>query len=531
MLYLYVLAPILVGLLAYILRRNQSASFVLVLFQALDTLAVVGLFWQVRQTGTIVNNIGGWPDGMAITLYVDQLAAAMLLMTSILFLFFILFSYKQNYFTAQFFFLFMVLQGLLNGLFLTNDLFNIFVLLEVSTVTVSVLIMFNKEKQAIYDGMIYFFVNVIGSAFLLFGIGFIYKTFGLLDIRAIGQSMELVENSRAVIIPYALMFTTLSLKTAVMPLFSWLPKAHGTPSAPPVVSAFLSGLYIKIGVYLSIRFSDMFGSAIDMQNFFFVLGFFTSVIGFVLALSQKDIKLILAYHTVSQVGLIIVALNMDSEIAFWGGVYHIFNHALFKSALFLTAGLIYNVYGTRNVYEIRGVMRKMPLVGVATLFAILGITGAPFFNGSLSKYMIAHGTNSPVVAAMLNLINLGTITSFVKYSTMLFGRDTGKEANLDRYSQWSALGLGIMSLLTGVFGRQTIRLLFDYSLTVSQAEYFQKGVVYFVMIAAAVLLYRGPVKNSKLLNKAGAIEFTFNGTITAVALYFVGLLGFLLVTV
>src|SRR5699024_12776643 len=117
------------------------------------------------------------------------------------------------------------------------------------------------------------------------------------------------------IIPFAMMMVTVSLKTAVIPLFSWLPKAHGTPSAPPVVSALLSGLYIKTGVYLFIRFVNMYSPVIDMKEFFFVIGLLTSIVGFVMSLGQHDIKLILAYRTVSQIGLIMIGLHMVERCA------------------------------------------------------------------------------------------------------------------------------------------------------------------------------------------------------------------------
>lgn len=527
MIYWFVLAPIIIGLLAYIFPDRISRPL-LIVFQLLFVLAVFGLFMEVKTSGEVLLNIGGWPDGFAITLLADEISTVLMLMTSVIYLFFLIYSYNQIYYESQFFFLYLVLQGLMMGLFLSSDLFNIFIFLEVSTVVVSILIMINKEKQAIYDGMIYFFVNVIGSSFLLFGIGFIYRIFGMLDMRVLKDMMPMLEDPSAVFIPYAFMMTTLSLKTAVIPLFSWLPKAHGTPSAPPVVSAVLSGLYIKSGVYLFIRFNDMYSPVIDMSEFFFVIGFLTAVVGFVMALGQRDIKLILAYHTVSQVGLIMMGINMGSEIAFWGGVYHILNHALFKSTLFLTAGQIYDEYGTRNVYEIRGVLKRMPWVGIATALAILGITGAPLFNGSISKYMIAHGTDNYAVTLMLNLVNLGTVMSFVKYATMLFG-DSGKEghAKTDRLSIFSSMFLGLASLLTGVFGVQVSQFLFSYELQVVTAEYIQKGIVYALMIIAGVGFYNGIIKHGGWLYRVGHIELTFNGIITAMAGYFIFLLSVL----
>ncbi|WP_237585495.1 complex I subunit 5 family protein [Alkalibacterium sp. MB6] len=527
MLGIFVLAPILMGALTVIFQK-KSLTPLIYMFQAAYIAFSFYIFFLVKENGPQVWNVGGYQDGLSMSLYADSLSIFMVLMTAVFYMAFLVFAKNAEYFEAKFQFLYLVLQGLMMGLFLTSDLFNIFIFLEVSTVVVSILIMYNKEKQAIYDGMIYFFVNVIGTSFLLLGIGMLYRTFGLLDIRFLSEAMHLLESPSAVFLPYALMMVTVSLKTAVTPLFSWLPKAHGTPSAPPVVSAVLSGLYIKSGVYLFIRFSQMFLPVIDMHVFFFWIGFLTAVVGFVMALGQHDIKLILAYHTVSQVGLIMMGVNMASEIAFWGAVYHIFSHAIFKSTLFLTAGIIYEEYGTRNVYRIRGLFKRMPWVAVATALAILGITGAPFFNGSISKYMIAHGSHDYGVTLMLNLINLGTSMSFVKYATMLFGPSPKEgKAKTDLWATVAAMAMGFTSLLTGLFAEGLTEFLFNFEVHVVVEEYVQKGFVYVLMLIAGIAFYNGIIKHGGLITRIGHIELTFNGIITSMVGYLIVLIAFL----
>lgn len=521
MLSIFVLAPILMGVIALIFQHKIFKSLTYI-FQILYTGFAFYVFMLVKEGGPIVYNFGGYVDGLALSFYADAISIFMVLMTAVFYIAFLIYTMNEEYAEPQFYFLFLVLQGLMMGLFLTSDLFNIFVFLEVSTVVVSILIMYNKDRQAIYDGMIYFFVNVIGSSFLLFGIGMLYRTFGLLDMRALTEAMGMLNSPRAIILPMSLMMVTVSLKTAVTPLFSWLPKAHGTPSAPPVVSAVLSGLYIKSGVYLFIRFTNMFSSMIDVSQFFFWIGFVTAVIGFIMALGQSDIKLILAYHTVSQVGLIMIGLNMGSEIAFWGSVYHIFSHAIFKSTLFLTAGLIYEEYKTRNVYEIRGLFKRMPWVAAATAFAILGITGAPFFNGSISKYMIAHGSSEAWVAVLLNIVNLGTVMSFVKYSTIFFGKNQlGKKAKTDNYAVIASLLMGITSLITGIFGENLTEFFFNFEVLVNPSEYLEKGITYVVMIFIGILVYQRIIKHGGIIAKIGHLELTFNGIITSMVGYLI----------
>lgn len=522
-----VLAPILMGVVAVIVQHKIMKP-VIYLFQILYAGFAFYVFGLVKATGPMLLHFGGYADHLAISFYADAISIFMVLMTSVFYIAFLIYTMNEDYAEPQFYFLFLVLQGLMMGLFLSSDLFNIFVFLEVSTVVVSILIMYNKDKQAIYDGMIYFFVNVIGTSFLLFGIGLLYRTFGLLDIRALTEAMNLLENAQAIILPLGLMMVTISLKTAVTPLFSWLPKAHGTPSAPPVVSAILSGLYIKSGVYLFIRFTNMFAPIINLNTFFFWIGFLTALIGFIMALGQKDIKLILAYHTVSQIGLIMMGINMGSEIAFWGSVYHIFSHAIFKSTLFLTAGIIYKEYGTRNVYEIRGLLKRMPWVAAATAFAILGITGAPFFNGSISKYMIAHGTADIWVTFLLNIINLGTIMSFVKYATIFFGSSNKKDrVSSDKYAISASLFMGITALITGIYGEALTKFFFNYDVQVNTSEYIEKGFVYVLMIIIGILAYHRIIKHGGFIARIGHLELTFNGIITSMVGFFIVIILYL----
>ena len=521
-----VLTPVLAGIITFVFFKKHSRRF-LIVFQIFMIISAYNILHKVKSEGSYLINLGGWPDGIAITLLADRVSSAMLLMVSIIYLALLFFGNNKKYFTPQFGFLFMTLQGLMMGLFLSSDLFNIFVFVEISTVIVSILIMFNKEKQSIYDGMIYLLVNVVGATFFLFGIGFIYKNFGVLDIRTVSSAVLALEDKNAVILPYAFMMSTLSLKTALMPLFSWLPKAHGTPSAPTVVSAILSGLYIKSGIYIFIRLQEMFYPIIDMKIEFFIVGLLTAVVGFVLALSQRDIKLILAYSTVSQIGVIMMALNIGQEAAYWGGIYHIFNHALFKSTLFLTAGIIIEDYGTRDVYTIRGVFQRMPLTAFTMIFAVLGITGAPLFNGSISKYLISNGTEQLWVTIALTVVNMGTIITFVKFSSILFGKDSREKASDNLFCNVVVVIMGVLCLLSGVFGKQLIHFLFGYSANIKLVSYMVKSISFVIMLLLGIVLYHGVIKRTKLLYKIAAIELSFNGICTAITMYFIGMIIYL----
>ena len=410
-----------------------------------------------------------------------------------------------------------------------DDLFSIFVLVEVSTMVVSLLIMYKRDSRSMYDGLIYLLINTFSMTIFLFGLALLYRELGTFSLSYITEIIGDVENIRPLYLPYALLMTSACLKAAIMPLFSWLPKAHGTPSAPSVVSAVLSGLYVKGGIYLFIRLSRAF-YVIDSCAFFFVCGVITAVVGFLFAISQQDIKLILSYHTVSQLGLIMLSVNMQSDLALWGGIYHIISHALFKSVLFLCAGVIVDSYATRNVYQISGVFKRMPLVSLACIFAILGITGAPLFNGSISKYMIGHANEGLWMQALLIFINFGTLLSFVKFFQIFKNNKSETRAHVPANRRVILMLLGALCLFGGIFGGTAIRGLFGITVAIDAHEYLVKSIIYAVSLAAAYLIYLSGLTQSKAFKRIRALDFGFNEIALTLPVFFCILLGYLMLS-
>jgi multicomponent Na+:H+ antiporter subunit D len=525
-----VLLPIMTGIITYLFFAKH-AKYVVLVMQSVFFAISFYIFYYVKIHGEMIDLLGGYDLGISIALRCDRVSAALILLNAFLFTCMIFFNYHKEYMNKLFLFLFLALQGLINGIFLSNDLFNIYVLTELSTIVVSILIMFKKDNQSIYDGMVYLLTNLVAMTFFLLGIGYIYKIFGSLDLTVIGDRMVYIEDPKFLILPYSLIITAVGLKAALMPLFSWLPRAHGTPSAPSIVSAILSGLYVKCGVYLFIRTNVLFQPVLDTTHIFLVIGFLTAVIGFVFALSQTDIKLILAYSTVSQIGLIIFGLSLNHEYSYEGSIYHILNHAIFKSVLFLTAGMIIEEYETRDIREIRGVFRRMPFVAIVTIMAILGITGAPLFNGSISKYLIQKGTYvSDLLEYGLILINVGTIMCFVKYASMLMGPLTGEKYS-PRFNQKIVIGLlGLTCFVGGIFGANFIEFLFNVDVQISIDGYIRKSIIYVVSLVFGVFFYRVLYHRLGLFNKIREIELPFNEICLSIVIFFACLYSYLQIT-
>ena len=521
MLSFFATAPIVIGILLFVLPLKKTARAVAAVAQA----ALFGFAFYIFlmcKDGDIITRVGNYAEAMGIVLKVDTLASVFLMLTSFIFLVAIVYCFNEKFSRLFWFFLF-VWQGLLNSVFMSNDIFNIFVLVEVATVVVAVLIMFSRDNRSMYDGMVYLMVNIVAMQFYLFGAGYIYKLTGTLDMTAAADAISQLDKS-SLILPVALIMTSISLKCALMPLFSWLPKAHGTPGAPSAVSAILSGLHIKSGVYLFIRFQVVF-SELDMSGFFLIVGMITGIAGALFALSQTDVKLMLAYSTISQVGMIMIGLNVSEIHSYTGSVYHIFNHALFKSALFLCAGAVTHAYGTRDIRQIRGVLRRYPLVGVASVMAILGIVGTPFFNGSISKYFITSAASWAVEGPII-LINLGTIIVFIKYSTMLFGRcDSTTPVKIDKCMQASILALGILCLAGGIFGEQSIEFLFNVEVSVDAAGYLAKAGLFAASVVAGYFIFKYFVDKHPFFMRIRGFDMSFRWMCASIGGFFAVMLA------
>jgi len=517
MLHWLVFTPIISAAVIYLIPSEKAGKILSIIVQAFLTCCTFYIFLLCKE-GDIVTKVGNYHGNLGITLKLDALSSVFIILTSFIFSIATLYCINEN-FGRIFWFLLLIWEGLLFGVFMSRDFFNTFILMEIITVMVAIMIMYKRDNRSMYDGIIYLMSNVVAIQFYLFGVGYIYKITGVLNIDAASQALSSIDKASQ-LLPYALIMTFISLKCALIPLFSWLPKAHGTPSAPPVISAILSGLHIKTGLYVFIRFQSVF-QQISLNEFFLTVGIITGIVGFIFAISQTDIKLILAYHTISQIGMTMIGLNIPGVYPHTGSMYHIISHAFFKSGLFFSAGIVAHAYGTRDLYKIRGVLRRNPIVGIGIIMAIFGITGAPFFNGSISKYFIVSGANWIVSGAMI-LINLGTTISFIKFSTMLFGKHEEEQGRMkvDICQQAAVLIMGILCLAGGIFWKQSINFLFNISVKVDTAGYIQKAVIFFISTAVGYLIFKFYIKKSKLLKRIRTIELGFREICVCIGLFF-----------
>jgi len=491
--------PIVASLLIYLFRGVKVTILVFVSQIALSVVAVLYALHLSTNPSDALLVFGGWDERIGISFYNDNLSLTFIFLTIIMWWIVLMYVFKHGKYDNKFIFFLTFLQGIFLGIIQTNDLFNMFVFIELTTVLVAILIAYRKTGPAFRAAIYYLLLNTVGALFFLVGVIMLYNVYGVINIRMIASVIDLHSDSTIVRLSYVMMISGISVKAALFPLFTWLPKAHGV--AQSGISALLSGLIVKGALYAFIRINNtMFaGASYQTGELFFYIGLTTALVGVLFAMSQKEMKQILAYHTVSQVGIMMMGLSSLNENAFNGGLFHILNHAFFKSLLFLCAGIIIHTYQAKKVGEVRGLLKTMPLLSITMIIAMLSISGAPFFNGFISKSMVKYAMKGDwIQESLFFLVNLGTATSFIKFSQVFFGpkQMVEKEKNPLQYA--SLIVLALLCLGIGIFYQPLSQILFQVDLSSISLWKIQNFFDYFVFVGVGFMLYRFVVSKDYL---------------------------------
>jgi len=414
------------------------------LIAALCTLLLLlGSGYLIAQQDVLTYWIGmghwGWPV-IGINLVCDGLSRFLLLTVCIVTFAATVFSipYMKRYTDRPLYYsLFLLMVSGMNGVVLTGDMFNLFVFLEIASISSYALVAFGCEREELEASFKYLVLGSISSTLVLFGVGMMYGVTGYLNMGKIGVTVAELGAGRhaTVLLAGAFLTTGLGLKAAMVPFHAWLPDAH--PSAPAPISAMLSGVLIKAsGVYALCRvLFNVLGTPTYLSVFGPVLmglGALSMIVGVLLAVGQWDFKRLLAYHSISQMGYVVLALGVGGVamaapssdavkaaggLAIFGALFHLFNHAIFKSCLFLSSGSIEHSAGTRRLKEMGGLAHRMPVTSLCCRVAALSISGVPPFNGFWSKLIIIIAViqaGHPWLGALTVLVSFLTLVSFVK---------------------------------------------------------------------------------------------------------------------
>ena len=443
MLPLMVALPLAAAFVMPLLEKLHEPEWLIDLIATLLGAVLLGLSIHfIRAPAQIVYWMGGWaPEGgvVGIALVCDGLTRLMLLTINLVALVAVLFSlrYMQRYTTKGFYFcLFFLMVAGMNGVALAGDMFNLFVFIEVAAISSYALVAYGVESEELEASFKYLVLGSLASTFVLFGVAILYNLTGTLNMAQIRAQMPALAGNRALYVAAGFFVMGLGMKAAMVPFHAWLPDAH--PSAPAPISAMLSGVLIKaLGVYALARiFFSVLGPTAEYATVLMAIGGLSMLVGVLLAVGQWDFKRLLAYHSISQMGYVVLALGIGGAVvarggsttvaglAVFGGLFHLFNHAAFKSLLFLCSGATEYATGTRQLKELGGLAHRMPVTSACCRIASLSIAGVPPFNGFWSKLIIIAAAvlaGYYGLAALATLVAFLTLVSFVKVQRYVIG--------------------------------------------------------------------------------------------------------------
>jgi len=437
--------------------------------------------WQVMTFGPYSYQMGNWPPPWGIELYIDYLAAFTSLTMTGVGLIVLIYASKdllheiKPHLLGWYYTLYLLLIASMVGMALTNDIFNLFVFVEICAIAACGIISIKESKECLEAAFKYLVLSALGSGCLLLAIALLYMVTGHLNFdfiaQALPEAIRMYPNN--ILAALALLLVGLGVKAALLPLHVWLPDAHS--SAPSPSSAVLSGLVIKIYAVALLRllyqvFPDNLFETTPVMTILLWMSTLAIIIGSMFAIVQEDIKKMLAYSSVAQIGYVFLGFALMDFSALTGAILHVFNHALMKAMLFLAAGAFIYSTGVRRLTELKGIGQTMPLPAAAFTIGALAMVGIPLTNGFISKWYLVLGAldgGQPFFAAV---ILISSLLNGIYYLPIVlrsfFHEPQGQVAApkpLPRLMQVPLALLGLGCLLFGVFPSLILGLVYKAS--------------------------------------------------------------------
>lgn len=450
---LIIAIPLLIAFILPILHKiNESLRNIITIIAVLLNVVMCVLLAIRVFGGNIIHYVLGgidtaitMPSGkllpIRIILEVDSFGILIAIAVSIVALAAILYSTcfmrqakDSEIVSGKYYALFMLVLASMNGMLFTGDLFNLFVFFEIlSLASVGLVLVWRGDDESPEAAFKYILISTIAALFVLFAVGILYAQYGALNIAALSGMLQYTMLDKVAL---CMLIAGFAMKLGVVPVHMWVADVYGRSPAP-VTALFV--VISQISLYALVRtLFTLFGLTLNVGVvgwIIIVLALLSMIVGVFMALPQRDIKRVIAYQGVSQtgylllglgVGLVVIsdpiALNSFGTTAMAGSIFHIFNHALYESLLFLVAGAIFYKLGTRNLNEMGGLAKTMPLVTVLFVIGMFAIAGVPPFNGFASKFMIYESVFkfSPLIAMIAIVVSIITLAAFMKIFYVAF---------------------------------------------------------------------------------------------------------------
>ncbi len=400
----------------------------------LHVLASLWVLWRVDHQGIQVMHMGGWKAPFGITFAVDLLGGIMCTVAAVVGLAVVIYSLKamdekreaHGYHPL----LHVLLMGV-SGAFLTGDIFNLYVWFEVMLIASFVLIALGGEKAQLEGAIKYVVLNLVSSTLFVAGIGLLYGHYGALNMAELSLRISAAPDPALSTTLSCFFLIAFGIKAAMFPLFAWLPASYHTP--PTAITALLAGLLTKVGVYAMIRvFTLIFTQQTGFtHSIILTLAGFTMVTGVLGAACQKNIKRILSFHIVSQVGYMIMGLGLFTRLALAGSVFYLMHHIIVKSNLFLIAGIVERLKGSSHLERLGSLWKEHPLLSGVFLVSAMSLAGLPPLSGFFAKLVLVKAGLEiqawGIVACALG-VSLLTLFSMTKIWNEAFWKDAPQDA-------------------------------------------------------------------------------------------------------
>ncbi len=474
---LQVVIPLLAAPLALMLRRGSFSHLLAMVVSVLTLVISYNLLQSVLVDGPISYEMGGWEPPWGIEYYVDSINAFVLLIVSAIGTVVMaaarssvakeIAEDKQSLFYTAYL---LCLTGLL-GMTITGDAFNIFVFLEISSLSTYILISLGKDRRALTAALQYLIMGTIGATFILIGIGMLYMSTGSLNIQDLASRLPELQESRTVQAAFAFVAVGTSLKLALFPLHLWLPNAY--TYAPSMASAFLAATATKVGVYVMLRFFfTIFGAHYSFEVMplgitLLILSLLAIFVGSAVAIYQDNVKRLFAYSSVAQIGYMMLGISFATQTGLTAAILHLFNHAMMKGGLFLALGALFYRAGGTSVANFRGLGSTMPWTMMAIVLGGLSLIGVPLTVGFVSKwYLVLAALEQgmwPVAALVLAGSLLAVIYVWKLVEAAYFQQPEGEAASIKEAPLALLIPTWILIVANIYFG-------IDTSLTVGVAQ-------------------------------------------------------------
>ncbi|MDW8098159.1 MAG: Na+/H+ antiporter subunit D [Anaerolineae bacterium] len=456
------LIPFLTGiatLLAWNWRPVQRALSLLGAAGLLGAgLALLAVVWR---EGVQMLQVGNWPAPFGIILTADLFSAIMVVLTGLMGLAVVLYSLGSIDPNRERFGYHPLLHILLMGVcgaFLTGDLFNLYVWFEVMLIASFVLMTLGGERAQLEGGIKYVALNLMASALFLVGVGLLYGVAGALNMADLARRLAEVERPGLMTAMAFLFLIAFGIKAALFPLFFWLPASYHTP--PVAVTALFSGLLTKVGVYALIRvFTLLFAQEREyVQPLLLTVAGLTMVTGVLGAVAQMEMRRLLSFHIISQIGYLLMGLGLWTPAGLAGAVFFMAHVILAKAALFLVSGIVHHLRGTYDLKKLGGLYRTQPVLTILFLLPALSLAGLPPLSGFFAKLALVRAgleTGQFVIVAVALGVSMLTLFSMMKIWNEVFWKpslEEGQAVPAGRASLALWLPLGLLAALTFLLG-------------------------------------------------------------------------------